>query len=201
MSVAVMEKYQAKTFPAVVNGLDGISKEQIENHLKLYQGYVNNTNILNEKMARFIETGELGSPEYAELRRRMGFEFNGVILHDYYFENLIPNGGSLNTGSRLYKMLETHFGSYTKWEQDFKKTGAMRGIGWAILYQDPSSGRLFNFWISDHENGHPAGYKPILVMDVWEHAYIGDYKAPERPNYIDAFFKNINWSVVESRLK
>jgi superoxide dismutase, Fe-Mn family len=84
---------------------------------------------------------------------------------------------------------------------DFKKTGAMPGIGWAILYQDTWTGKLQNFWISDHENGHPAGFAPILVMDVWEHAYTVDYKPTERPNYMDAFFNNINWQEVESRLK
>lgn len=201
MTVAVMEKYVAKTFPEIENGLDGISKEQLEVHFKLYQGYVNNTNILNEKLGKFIENKDFGSPEYAELRRRLGFEFDGMRLHEYYFENMKPNGGQLDPNSKLYKKLAEQFGSYEQWEQDFKKTGAMRGIGWAILYQDPWTGRLFNFWINDHEYGHPAGFQPILVMDVWEHAYTVDYKATERPNYIDAFFKNINWQVVESRLK
>ncbi len=201
MPAAMMEKYQARTFPAIEGGLDGISKEQLEVHFKLYQGYVNNTNILNEKIWKFIESGELGSPEYGELKRRWGFEFDGMVLHEYYFDNMKPAGGQLNSSSRLYKMLQEQFGSYENWEADFKKTGAMRGIGWAILYQDPNSGRLFNFWISDHEYGHPAGYQPILVMDVWEHAYTVDWKATERPNYIDAFFKNINWEVVEKRLK
>lgn len=201
MPAALMEKYQAKSFPAIEGGLNGISKEQLEVHFKLYQGYVNNTNILNEKLGQFIDNKDFGSPEYAELRRRLGFEFNGMILHEYYFDNMKPNGGALSPESRLYKKLAEQFGSYEQWEQDFKKTGAMRGIGWAILYQDPNTGRLFNFWVTDHEYGHPAGYQPILVMDVWEHAYTVDWKATERPNYIDAFFNNVNWSVVESRLK
>lgn len=201
MPAALMEKYEAKTYPHLENGLEGISKGQLEVHFKLYQGYVTNTNVLNEKLAAFIEKGELGSSEYQELRRRLGFEFDGMRLHEYYFENMKANGGALDSGSRLYKKLEEQFGSYAQWEQDFKKTGAMRGIGWAVLYQDPMTGRLFNFWISDHEYGHPAGFSPILVMDVWEHAYTVDYAATERPNYIEAFFKNINWQVVEQRLK
>jgi superoxide dismutase, Fe-Mn family len=201
MSVLTMEKYQAKTFPAIENGLEGLSKEQLEVHFKLYQGYVTNTNTLNEKLGNFIDAKDYGSSEYAELRRRLGFEFDGMRLHEYYFENMKPAGGTLDAGSRLYKKLEEQFGSYEQWEQDFKKTGAMRGIGWAILYQDPWTGRLFNFWIGDHEYGHPAGFQPILVMDVWEHAYTVDWKATERPNYIEAFFKNINWQVVENRLK
>ncbi len=201
MSVLTMEKYQAKTFPAIENGLEGISKEQLEVHFKLYQGYVTNTNTLNEKLGNFIDAKDFGSSEYQELRRRLGFEFDGMRLHEYYFDNMKPAGGALDSGSRLYKKLEEQFGSYEQWEQDFKKTGAMRGIGWAILYQDPWTGRLFNFWISDHEYGHPAGFQPVLVMDVWEHAYTVDWKATERPNYIEAFFKNINWQVVENRLK
>lgn len=201
MPAAIMEKYQARTFSVIREGLNGISKEQLENHFQLYQGYVNNTNILTEKIGTFIESGDLGSPEYSELKRRWGFEFNGMILHEYYFENMKPNGNRLDPNSRLYKALEENFGSYEGWEQDFKKTGTMRGIGWAILYQDPSTGRLFNFWVTDHEYGHPAGYRPILVMDVWEHAYMVDYKATERPNYVDAFFRNIHWQAVESRLR
>jgi superoxide dismutase, Fe-Mn family len=201
MTTAVLEKYQAKTFPAIEGGLDGMSREQLEVHFKLYQGYVNNTNMLNEKMAHFIDKKDFGSLEYAEMRRRLGFEFNGMRLHEYYFENMKPKGGQMSTSSKLYKKIEEQFGSYDQWEQDFKKTGAMRGIGWAILYQDPMTGRLFNFWITDHENGHPAGFTPILVMDVWEHAYTVDWKATERPNYIETFFNNINWEVVERRLK
>ncbi len=201
MPTAVMEKYVAKTFPALENGLDGLSKGQLEVHFKLYQGYVNNTNTLLEKIGKFIDNKDFGSPEYAELKRRFGFEFDGMVLHEYYFDNMKPNGGKLESGSKLYKKLEEQFGSYDQWEQDFKKTGAMRGIGWAILYQDPKSGRLVNFWVSDHEYGHPAGYQPLLVMDVWEHAYMVDWQATERGNYIEAFFKNINWQVVESRLR
>ncbi len=201
MPAAVLEKFEAKTFPVIQSGLDGISKGLLENHYKLYQGYVNNANTLVEKIHQILDAGQAGTPEYAELKRRFGFEFDGIILHEYYFDNLKTNGGALSPSSKLYKKLEEQFGSYEKWEQDFRKTSAMRGVGWAILYQDPHSGRLYDFWISDHEYGHPAGYQPILVMDVWEHAYIEDYSPTGRPQYIDAFFKNINWEVAESRLK
>jgi Fe-Mn family superoxide dismutase len=201
MPTAVLEKYAAKTFPAIEGGLDGLSAKQLEVHFKLYQGYVNNTNTLAEKVYQLVEKGEAGTPEYGELKRRFGFEFDGMRLHEYYFENMKPGGGALDRNSRLYKKIEEQFGGYEQWEQDFKKTGAMRGIGWAILYQDPMTGRLFNFWISDHEYGHPAGFTPILVMDVWEHAYMVDWAATERPAYIEAFFKNIHWHAVEARLK
>lgn len=199
MPITQVKPYEAKTY--TLQGLDGISQEQLEQHYKLYQGYVNNTNILNEKVAELIEGGKVGTPEYAELKRRFGFEYDGMRLHEYYFGNMKANGGALPRDSKLARKITEDFGSYEAWENDFKNTGLMRGIGWAILYQDPFTGRLQNFWISDHEFGHPAGFAPILVMDVWEHAYTVDYKPTERKNYVEAFFKNINWQEVESRLK
>lgn len=199
MPMTKVKPYEAKTY--TLQGLDGISQEQLEQHYKLYQGYVNNTNILNDKVAELIEGGKVGTPEYGEMKRRFGFEYDGMRLHEYYFGNMKANGGQPAGDSKLVKKIEEDFGSYDAWENDFKNTGLMRGIGWAILYQDPFTGRLQNFWISDHEFGHPAGFTPILVMDVWEHAYTVDYKPTERKNYVEAFFKNINWQEVESRLK
>jgi superoxide dismutase, Fe-Mn family len=202
MTTAMMTKpYQAETFE--LQGLQGISQEQLEQHYKLYQGYVNNTNILNDKLQAFVSQSQVGSPEYGELKRRFGFEYSGMRLHEYYFNNMQSNGGKLDPNSKLYKAIEENFGSYEAWEADFKATGMMRGIGWAVLFQDPnpkSGNRLQNFWLSDHENGHPAGFQPILVMDVWEHAYCVDYKPTERKTYVDAFFANINWKAAEARL-
>lgn len=200
MGVAMLEKYQARTFDNL-SSLDGISAKQMEVHMKLYAGYVNGTNAVTEKVAQMIEKGEVGTPEYQELKRRWGFEFDGMRIHEYYFEALKGGAPALSSSSPLYKKIEEQFGSYANWELDFKKTGAMRGIGWAILYQDPMTGRLFNFWVSDHELGHPAGFNVILAMDVWEHAYTVDWTATDRPTYIDAYMKNIDWSVVEPRLK
>lgn len=179
-----------------IKELDGISAEQMEAHYKLYQAYVDNVNKLSDK----LHTLEQGSPEWNELKRRFGFEVNGVLMHDLYFENMAPKGGALPANSRLAKALEENFGSVANWEADFKSTGKIRGIGWAVLYQCRHSGKLCNYWIGEHEIGHPVGGAPILVMDVWEHAFVGDYKPSERPQYIDAFFKNVNWKVVESRL-
>jgi superoxide dismutase, Fe-Mn family len=198
MPATMVKPYDTKTFDLA--NLEGISGPQLEAHYALYKGYVTNTNILNDKVAALLTAGQTGTPEHAELRRRFAFEYDGMRLHEYYFGNMAPNGGALPVSSRLYQALVEAFGSYEAWEADFKATGLMRGIGWAILYQDPTNGRLQNFWISDHEVGHPAGFTPILVMDVWEHAYTVDYKPTERKLYVDAFFKNINWSVAESRL-
>jgi len=178
-------------------GMEGFSETLLRNHFTLYQGYVTNTNKLQELLSS--KAKDATNPEYAELKRRFGFEFNGMRLHEYYFENL---GGkaALDKSGTLAKKLADAFGSYDAWEQDFRATGAMRGIGWAILYQDDVAGQLFNQWINEHEVGHLAGCKPILVMDVFEHAFITDYGL-RRADYIAAFFNNINWGAVESRLK
>lgn len=190
--------YVAKTYTLQ---LEAISAEQLEQHYKLYQGYVTNTNTLNTKLAELRDADKIGTPEYNEMRRRYGFEYAGMRLHEYYFENMTAQGGSIPASGKLATLLKEEFGSLEKWEADFKATGLMRGIGWAILYQDPTNGRLQNFWITDHENGHPAGFTPVLVMDVWEHAYTVDFKPTERAKYIDAFFKHIDWAAVEARLK
>ncbi len=190
--------YMAVDYSGLI-GMKGFSETLLNNHLALYQGYVTNCNKLIDSLATMLKEGKVGTPEYAELKRRMGFEFNGMRLHEYYFSNL---GGkqALDRSGRLAKKLTEEFDSYEDWERDFKATGMMRGIGWAILYQDNVSQRLFNQWINEHEIGHFAGGIPILIMDVFEHAFITDYGL-KRDSYIEAFFKNINWSVVEGRLK
>ena len=190
--------YTAKDFSNLV-GMEGFSETLLKNHFTLYQGYVTNTNKLMDSLTAMLKEGKVGTPEYSELKRRMGFEFNGMRLHEYYFGNL---GGEVvfDKSGKLERKLAEDFGSYEDWERDFKGTGTMRGIGWAILYQDNLTGKLFNQWINAHETGHPAGCVPILVMDVFEHAFMTDYGL-KRADYIEAFFKNINWNVVESRLK
>ncbi|MFQ5996686.1 MAG: superoxide dismutase [Dehalococcoidales bacterium] len=185
--------YQAKDYSYLI-GIDGFSETLFKNHFTLYQGYVNNTNKLIELLNS--KAKDATNPEYAELKRRFGFEFNGMRLHEYYFENLVC---PVTRPEAVTKKLAEAFGSYEAWEQDFKATGSMRGIGWAILYQDNVTGQLFNQWINEHEVGHPAGCKPILVMDVFEHAFMTDYGL-KRADYIAAFLKNINWEIVEKRL-
>ena len=190
--------YSAKDYSGLI-GMDGFSETLLKNHFTLYQGYVTNTNKLADLLAAMLKEGKVGIPEYSELKRRMGFEFNGMRLHEYYFENL---GGKipLDKSGNLTGKVEDIFGSYDAWERDFRATGAMRGIGWTILYQDSVTGWLFNQWINEHEVGHFAGCNPVLVMDVFEHAFITDYGL-KRADYIEVFFKNINWGVMEARLK
>ena len=190
--------YTAKDYSGLI-GMEGFSEALLNNHFTLYQGYVTNTNKLLDSLAAMLREDKTATPEYAELKRRMGFEFNGMRLHECYFENL---GGkaALDKSGKLGKKLAEGFGSYGAWEKDFRATAAMRGIGWAILYQDNQTGRLLNQWINEHETGHPAGCTPLLVLDVFEHAFMIDYGL-KRADYIEAFFKNINWGVVEARLR
>jgi len=180
-------------------GMEGFSETILKNHFTLYEGYVTNTNRVFMVLEQLLKDESTAFPEYAELKRRLGWEFNGMRLHEYYFENL---GGKkpLEDGGKLSSKLKNSFNTVAEWGKDFRATGSIRGIGWAILYQDLANDKLVNFWINEHDVGHPAGCKPLLVMDVFEHAYISDYQL-KRTEYIDAFFKNINWEVVEERLE
>jgi superoxide dismutase, Fe-Mn family len=190
--------YSAKDFTQLI-GIKGFSETLLKNHFTLYQGYVNNTNKLVDTLGLMLKEGKTATPEYAELKRRFGFEFNGMRLHEYYFGNLGGNGGIDKNGA-LGKKLAEEFGSYENWEKDFKGTGTMRGIGWTILYRDDMNGKLVNVWINEHETGHLAGCTPILVLDVFEHAFMIDYGL-KRADYIESFFANIKWAEAENRLK
>jgi Fe-Mn family superoxide dismutase len=189
--------YSAKDFNKLL-GMEGFSDNLLKNHFTLYQGYVTNTNKLIEILTQMLKEGKVGTPEFAELRRRLGWEFNGMRLHEYYFENL-GGKGILEKGGRLFKRISEDFGSYESWEKDFRATGSMRGIGWTVLYQDPAAGKLINCWINEHDGGHLTGCAPILILDVFEHAFMIDYGL-KRADYIQAFFHNINWSAAEARV-
>jgi len=190
--------YTAKDYSKLL-GMEGFSDTLLKNHFTLYQGYVTNTNKLMDTLGQMFKDGKVGTPEFAELKRRFGWEFNGMRLHEYYFENLGGKGGLEKTG-KLSKKISEDFGSYENWEKEFKGVGTMRGIGWPILYQDFLTGSLINFWINEHDVGHPAGCNPILILDVFEHAFMIDYGL-KRADYIEAFFKNIDWKAADGRLK
>jgi Fe-Mn family superoxide dismutase len=190
--------YNAKDYSKLI-GMEGFSETLLKNHFTLYQGYVTNTNKVMDILNQMLKDGKTGIPEFAELKRRLGWEFNGMRLHEYYFDNLGGKGG-INKDGKLAKKMVEDFASYEMWEKDFRSVGGMRGIGWAVLYQDPLSGRLANFWINEHDVSHPAGCNPLLIMDVFEHAFMIDYGL-KKADYIEAFFKKINWSAAEARLK
>ncbi|MBX3300613.1 MAG: hypothetical protein KF693_00200 [Nitrospira sp.] len=140
-------------------------------------------------------------PIYSELTRRLGFEYNGVVLHEYYFGNLKREANKQpEPHGPFAQIAEQSFGSFDIWKTDFSSVGMMRGVGWAICYLDLAREVVSNHWINLHEDGHIAGFVPLLVMDVWEHAYLLDYKPSERSDYIDAFFSHVDWKAVEKRM-
>lgn len=198
-TVVKITPYEARSFDYLLGNVPGLNDELLSMHFKLYQGYVKNSNLLLEKIQALSDKGDNRSPEYAGLKRMLGWEMDGMLLHEYYFENL---GGKtpLDKNDPLYKKIEKDFGSYDKWKADFIATGMIRGIGWVVAYIEPKQGRLINEWINEHDLGHLAGAKPILIMDVFEHAYITQY-ALDRNKYIDVFFNNINWDLVSKRYK
>lgn len=190
--------YQAQDYSDLL-GMQGFSDTLLKNHFTLYNGYIKNTNQIIESLTRSVAAGQADTTEYAGLKRRLGWETDGMHLHELYFENL-GGQGALGLGSPLVERLEKDFGSYEAWEEDFKATASMRGVGWSILYQDNINGTLNNFWIDEHHVGHPADRTPLLVLDAWEHSYMLDYGL-KRTEYIENFFKNIDWTVVVTRMK
>jgi superoxide dismutase, Fe-Mn family len=200
MTTTLPQSYTPKKWSLA--GRKGISDHTLEVHFGLYEGYVKNVNLINEQREALAREGKAAATNlpYAELTRRLGFEYNGMVLHEYYFDNLTAAGNGAPTSGKLYEAAAASFGDFESWKKDFAAVGAMRGVGWAIAYQDPNSGRLSNHWVSLHEDGNVAGFTPILVMDVWEHAFMLDYKPADRPKYIEAFFTNVNWPTAESRL-
>ena len=188
--------YEAMNYDHLL-GSKGFSDTLLKNHFTLYQGYVTNTNKVAETLAGYLKEGKIG-PEYAELQRRYGWEWNGMRLHEYYFDNLGGNGAT-PTGGKLAAAIARDFGDFDAFKKGFLATGAMRGIGWVVLYQDPANGRLSISWINEHDVGHLAGGTPLFVMDVFEHAFLTDYGI-KRADYLAAFWANVDWAKVEARI-
>jgi len=190
--------YTVKNYEHLI-GMKGFSDDLLKNHFKLYEGYVANMNKLNDILVEMEKEEKWGSPAFAELNRRLGWEFNGMRLHELYFGNLNKDTQPIQENHTIYRMISKEWGSFEMWEKDFKAMGAMRGIGWVILYHDKEADRMFNVWINEHDLGHLAGATPLLVMDVFEHAFILDY-GMNRGEYINSFMNAIDWEVVEERL-
>ncbi len=190
--------YEVKNYEHLF-GLSGFSDALLKNHLTLYQGYVANFNKLFDAVAKMSDENNFSVPEFAELKRRFGWEFNGMRLHELYFENLSKEKKRPDKNSKLYKKIEEAYGSFSDWETYFKANGALRGIGWVILYWDKRADKLFTVWVNEHDVGHLSGAIPLLVMDVFEHAFMTDYGL-KRADYISAFWEVIDWEVVENRL-
>lgn len=189
--------YSAKNYSHLL-GLAGFSDTLLNNHFALYEGYVKNTNALSDKLKALTEKGELSTPEFAEFKRHFGWEWNGMRMHELYFGNMTKESAPLADGI-LKDKLATTYGSLENWEKNFVGTGAMRGIGWVVLAADAETGKLYNVWVNEHDLGHLVGTAPLLVMDVFEHAFMIDYGL-RRADYIASFLKAIDWKVVEERL-
>lgn len=190
--------YIAKEFK-INKDLKGISSKTIEEHLKLYAGYVKHTNLILEKISELSEDIEKNLYTIGELKRRLGFEFGGMRNHEYYFAQFEGEAKSINAESNLYKEIESTWGSYEKWLSEFKILAMTRGIGWAILYYDDVNKNLINTWVGEQHEGHLIGLKPIITLDMWEHSYMLDIVPSEKKKYIEAFFENINFEVIENR--
>lgn len=196
-----MKRYEPKHFPRL-KGLSGISDALLADHLKLYEGYVKNTNELRQQLDGMLKEGKAKgtNPAFAEITRRLGFEFCGMVLHELYFSNMQAEPDPLDKSGPLARGMTDAFGGVEAWLEDFKAIAAMRGVGWAICYQNPENRELSNHWIEEHNDGHPPGFRPIVVMDCWEHAFVPDYKATERAKYIEAYFRNLDYRACEARL-
>jgi len=189
--------YQEQKFE--LPALNGISPKQIEVHLKLYAGYVTNLNKLHDTLAELMKDSDKNAYSLSEVKRRLAFEFDGMRMHEYYFAQWERNSQPPTPSSGLEGALTRQYGSMENWMNEFKAMGAMRGIGWVVLYFDPKAGVFHNAWVGDHEFGQLSGLPVILAMDMWEHAYMVDYVPAEKSKYVEAFFANLNWDVIEVR--
>lgn len=191
-----MKNYEVKKFniPALV----GISAKNIEEHLKLYEGYVKNTNNILNEIEKLSNNPSPAEHVYAitEMQRRFSFEFDGMRNHEYFFAGFEGGPQAISDGA-LKNAIATEWGSFEKWFDLFKTIAKTRGPGWAILYHDPVASRLVNGWVDEQHLGHLIGLRPVLCLDMWEHSYVADYQPSGKGKYIDDFFANLNWRVIE----
>ncbi len=179
--------------------LQGISSRSIEEHLKLYAGYVKHANLIESKITDLQKDFDNNGYIIGELKRRLGFEFDGMRNHEYYFDQLSGGATEMDSSSALASKINSDFGSTDAWLDSFKKLAMTRGVGWAILYYDKVSDKLVQTWVEEQQVGHLVGLDVILALDMWEHSYMLDCPPSEKKTYVEAFFKNLNWSVVENR--
>ncbi len=192
-----MHEYHPQTFS--IPALQGISQKNIEEHIKLYHGYVTHANLITKRIHELTERAEDFVYEIAELQRRFGFEYNGMRNHEYYFTTFEGGAQSFVENSKLKQALVETWGSYEAWLARFKALAKTRGIGWAMLSYDPHSQSLVHAWVDEQHMGQLSTTLPILCLDMWEHAFVADYHPSGKAAYIDDFFANINWHVIEER--
>jgi Fe-Mn family superoxide dismutase len=194
-----METFTLKTFQ--IDELTGISAKNIEEHLKLYKGYVTNSNLILNKIKEYEKDPMENAYILGELHRRFSFEFDGMRNHEYYFSHLSGGSKDLDSNGLIYKAIEREWGSFENWSAQFKSIAMTRGVGWVILYYDKHSEHLLNQWVDEHHLGQLTGLSPLLCLDMWEHAYVYDYPTSEKKKYVEAFFANLNWKTVEESFK
>ena len=182
--------------------LKGLSTKQIEVHLALYKGYVTHVNLIMEKIAVYKDADPEGHA-YAinEMRRRLGFEFDGMRMHEYYFEQFEGGATSASTNCPLGAAVEEKYSSWDMFISHIKEVAGTRGIGWVVVYADPRGSTLHTAFVSDHEIGQLSGLPVLLAVDLWEHAYMVDYVPADKKSYVEAFLENVNWKVVEERFE
>ncbi len=191
--------YTARTFD--LPELKGLSKKQLDVHLALYQGYVKNTNLLMATVAAYEKTDDEGGKfAIAEMRRRLGFEFDGMRMHEYYFEQFEGGPAVASAEGSLRKAALEKYGGWDEYVAHIKEIAGTRGIGWVVTYFDPVGATLHTAWVDDHQLGQLASLPIILAVDMWEHAYMVDYVPAEKKSYVEAFLDNMNWSIAEKRL-
>ena len=193
--------YEPRTF--TIPELDGISSKSVEEHIGLYQGYVKNFNALTALATEFMTDPQKNALAIAELWRRRSFEFDGMRLHEYYFEQFEGGAQPMSTSGAFAEQIKKEFSMNGEGQPELqmKNVATLRGPGWATLYWDPVGKSFQSAFVSEQHQGHLATLPIVLALDVWEHAYILDYGAAGRGKYVDAFFKNLNWSVVEARFE
>ena len=190
--------YTPRTFTLPV--LKGLSEKQIAVHLALYEGYVKHVNLIMEKIATYKEADPEGNAfAIAEMRRRLGFEFDGMRMHEYYFEQFEGGAVAPTPDSPLASVATEKYGNWDGLVSHVKEVAGTRGIGWVVVYSDPRANTLHTAFVNDHEIGQLAGLPILLAVDLWEHAYMVDYVPAEKKTYVEAFLENVNWSIVEKR--
>jgi len=192
------DRFAARDFTGLL-GLPGFSDAMMNNHFELYQGYVKNANALLGDLEQLRKERRLEGAPAAEIRRRFGWEYDSIRLHEFYFENLAKTPKPLDPVSRLSTRMKEDFGSFENWKADFVAAASMRGFGWVVTYHDPMRNRLFNAWINEHDTGHLVACTPVVVLDAFEHAYMLDYGI-KKGGYIDACFMNFHWDACTARL-
>ncbi len=194
-----MKNFTPKEF--TLPELVGISAKSVEEHLKLYKGYVTNANLVLEKISEYMADSEKNAYVLGELQRRFSFEFNGMRNHEIYFASLEGGTQALAEGSALKAQIEKQAPSFDMWLAGFKAIALTRGVGWAILYWDKEIGQLTHGWVDEQHLGHLNGLSPVLMLDMWEHSYVLDYLPSGKKKYVEDFFTNLNWSVIEENFK